>query len=192
MNNEDIKNWGAIIDKLESVKESCQGADMGESVTEIDYCIARIESAMRVDSGSFPPYDTAGLFETREAPTKIKHAESAVKEFYNRLAGESVELFAVLTLDGAHQIIDLHVITRGSVNRTMVHPRDVFRAAITDNAVAVIVAHNHPSGNVTPSPEDTDITARLRRAGDSVGIPVLDHIVVSRYDYYSFAEHGGL
>lgn len=100
------------------------------------------------------------------------------------------EYFLVLTLDGAHQVIRLKIISVGLVNRTVVHPREVFRPAIEDAATAVIIAHNHPSGNLDPSVEDRDITDRLVKAGDLLGIPVLDHLIIAKEGYYSFLEQG--
>jgi DNA repair protein RadC len=102
------------------------------------------------------------------------------------------ESFWVITLNGAHEVIRKREVTKGLLNRTVVHPREVFRGAIMDNAAAVILAHNHPSGSVTPSHEDRDITKRLKQAGEVIGIRVLDHLVFSREAYYSFLEHGEL
>jgi DNA repair protein RadC len=99
------------------------------------------------------------------------------------------ENFLVITLNGAHQVISIRIVTIGLINRSLVHPREVFIEAIRDNAAAVTVAHNHPSGNFLPSPEDYEVTSRLKKAGDIIGIPVLDHIVFSHKGYYSFLEH---
>lgn len=100
------------------------------------------------------------------------------------------EAFFVFTLTGDHRVNNLHIVTMGTVNRTIVHPREVFYEAIKDNATAIIVAHNHPSGNLEPSPDDLEITRRLERAGDILGIPVLDHIVFSKNSYSSLVESG--
>jgi DNA repair protein RadC len=78
----------------------------------------------------------------------------------------------------------------GLVNRTIVHPREVYADPLTDRASSIIVAHNHPSGNVDPSPEDRDITKRLKEAGEILGIPILDHLVFSSESFYSFLENG--
>lgn len=102
------------------------------------------------------------------------------------------EHFIVLTLDGAHQVIKRHVVTKGIANRTLVHPREVFYPAIKDNAVAIIIAHNHPSGQVQFSAEDDEVTRRLKAAGEILGIPVLDHVIIGRDRYYSFLEDGRL
>jgi len=100
------------------------------------------------------------------------------------------EYFLSITLDGAHVPIKKNVISRGLVNRTIIHPREVYRKAISQNAVAVIIAHNHPSGNVEPSAEDKEITERIKEAGLVIGISLLDHIIFTKDDYYSFLEKG--
>lgn len=100
------------------------------------------------------------------------------------------EQFLCVSLNGAHEVIMIRQISLGLVNRTFVHPREVFADPITDRSCAVIVAHNHPSGNVEPSPEDIEITRQLRDGGDILGIPVLDHLVFCADSYYSFLEHG--
>ena len=102
------------------------------------------------------------------------------------------ENFLVLTLNGAHEVQSIRIVSIGTVNRSIVHPREVFIEAIKDNAAAIIVAHNHPSGNFEPSPEDGDVTRRLKEAGDLLGIPLLDHIVFSHRGYYSYLEHNAL
>ncbi|MDZ7792128.1 MAG: JAB domain-containing protein [Spirochaetia bacterium] len=100
------------------------------------------------------------------------------------------EYFLAITLDGAHVPIKRNVISRGLVNRTIIHPREVYRKAISQNAVAIIIAHNHPSGNVEPSEEDKEITQRLHEAGTVIGISLLDHIIFTKDGYYSFLEKG--
>jgi DNA repair protein RadC len=104
----------------------------------------------------------------------------------------STEGFYVVTLNGAHEVIRVRTVTSGLVNRTMVHAREVFRAAISDNAAAVMLAHNHPSGNLEPSAEDDEITRRLVDAGQVIGIQVLDHVIVSRAGYFSYLEQDRL
>ena len=99
-----------------------------------------------------------------------------------------VENFIVVTLSGAHKVLNIHEVTRGIANKVMVHPREVFRRAIADNAVAIIVAHNHPSGQLVPSDEDKAITRRLQEAGELLGITVLDHLILGRDTYLSFVE----
>jgi len=80
----------------------------------------------------------------------------------------------------------------GSLNESIVHPREVFKRAVAESAHAVLFAHNHPSGDPGPSPQDHRLTARLVKAGDLMGIKVLDHIIVGKESYYSFAENGNM
>ena len=86
-------------------------------------------------------------------------------------------------------MIATRTISVGLVNKTQVHPREVFADPITDRASAVIIAHNHPTGNVTPSKDDAEITRTLKIAGETLGIKVLDHIIFSHKGYYSFLEN---
>jgi DNA repair protein RadC len=101
-----------------------------------------------------------------------------------------VEEFHLLTLDSQNRITRDLLITRGLLNSSLVHPREVFRAAIAEAAAAVIVVHNHPSGNPTPSPDDRAVTRQLVEAGRLLDIPVYDHVVVAGDRYFSFAEAG--
>lgn len=107
-----------------------------------------------------------------------------------KMTKSCVEQFAVVELDGAHRVIAARIVTSGIVNKTMVHPREVFRHAIIDNAVSIICLHNHPSGELNPSPEDIDITERLQKAGRVIGIEILDHVIVSRSGFHSMSECG--
>ena len=100
------------------------------------------------------------------------------------------EHFIVLTLNGANQVINQRVVTVGLVNQTQVHPREIFKGAIEDNATSIIVSHNHPSGQLEPSSEDLAITRHLIKAGETIGIDVLDHVIIASKGYYSLLEHG--
>jgi len=100
------------------------------------------------------------------------------------------EHFICVSLNGANEVIATRVVSVGLVDKTQVHPREVFADPITDRASAVIVAHNHPSGSLEPSREDHDITARLKSAGEVLGIRLLDHIDFNQKGYYSFLEKG--
>lgn len=112
------------------------------------------------------------------------------RDLLKKYANKRVEHFLVTTLNGANAPIHTYIVTVGLVNRTMVHPREVFWFAIKDMAAAVVIAHNHPSGDMTPSPEDKEITTRLKEAGEILGINVLDHIIFSRKGYFSFLQAG--
>lgn len=113
---------------------------------------------------------------------------AAIYESIKHYGLKPQEHFIVVLLDGAHQIIKHEVVTIGLVNRTLVHPREVFTSAIIERATAVIIAHNHPSGNLTPSPDDIEVTQRLKKAGEILGVSVLDHIIFSACDYHSMGE----
>jgi DNA repair protein RadC len=105
-------------------------------------------------------------------------------------ADRKQEHFICISLNGANEVIATRVISVGLVNKTQVHPREVFADPITDRASAVIVAHNHPSGSLEPSKEDIDITVQLKSAAEILGIRLLDHIVFNQKGYYSFLEKG--
>lgn len=102
---------------------------------------------------------------------------------------EPTEHFIVTTINGSQEIIDLRVVSNGTPNRTTIHPREVFAPAIEKHASAIIVAHNHPSGSATPSPEDISSTKSLAKASRILGISFLDHIIIGKNDYFSFLEH---
>lgn len=116
--------------------------------------------------------------------------EPILKEL-EKIKFQDVECFVCITLNGCHKIIGTYIISKGLVNRTLVHPREVFRPAISDNATAVIIAHNHPSGNLEPSLQDMEATKSMKQAGDIIGIKVLDHLIVSPSvkGYFSFLEN---
>jgi DNA repair protein RadC len=101
-----------------------------------------------------------------------------------------VEEFHLLTLDTQNRITRDLLITRGILNSSLVHPREVFRAAIAEAAAAVIVVHNHPSGNPSPSADDRAVTRQLVEAGRLLDVPVYDHVIVAGDRYFSFAEAG--
>jgi DNA repair protein RadC len=121
-------------------------------------------------------------------PVTIKHP-SDIYDIAKRYAYNEQEYFLVLTLDGSHSVISSSIVTIGLVNRTIVHPREVFKHAISDNASAIIVCHNHPSGCLDPSDEDLKITKKLEGAGNIIGIRLLDHVIISKTDYYSFRQN---
>ncbi len=127
----------------------------------------------------------------RATPTRrIRHPSDAVPLLARKWANKIQEHFIVITLNAAHEIIATHCVTKGTVNNTLIHPREVLRPALLDNAVALLIAHNHPSGNTDPSPEDRQVTTRLCNAAEIMGIRILDHIIFSRTGYTSFLEKG--
>ncbi|AHC14179.1 RadC family protein [Salinispira pacifica] len=113
-------------------------------------------------------------------------AWNCVRHYGDRLQ----EHFFVLCLNGAHELTCYEMISKGLLNRSLVHPREVFAPAISGRNAAIVVAHNHPSGNLTPSSEDMEVTRRLQEAGDILGISLLDHIIFSATEYISLREQG--
>jgi DNA repair protein RadC len=107
-------------------------------------------------------------------------------------ADRKQEHFLCATINGANEILNIRVVSIGLIDRSPVHPREVFADALADRASAVIVAHNHPSGGLEPSPSDIAITSQLKAAGAIVGIELLDHIIFNRGGYFSFLESGQL
>jgi DNA repair protein RadC len=105
-------------------------------------------------------------------------------------ADRKQEHFICATVNGANELINIRVISIGLIDRSPVHPREVFADAVADRASGVIVAHNHPAGSLKPSENDTEATHRLKAAGEIVGIEVLDHIIFNRVEYFSFLEAG--
>ncbi len=102
------------------------------------------------------------------------------------------EHFIAITLDGASRVIDTHIISIGTLNQSLVHPREVFYPAIKDKAAAIILAHNHPSAQCHPSRADRQVTSRLKDAGKLIGIDIIDHIILTVEGYYSFQEEDAL
>jgi DNA repair protein RadC len=100
------------------------------------------------------------------------------------------EHFLGISLNGANEVIAIRTVSVGLVNRALVHPREVYADPITDRAAAVIVAHNHPSGNLEPSQDDLAVTRQLQAAGQTLGIQLLDHLIFNQDTYYSLLENG--
>lgn len=110
-------------------------------------------------------------------------------EFFADLRFETKEHFITLHLNGKNKIICMDRVSVGSLNQSVVHPREVLKTALLSSAVALILIHNHPSGDSTPSREDIDITRRLKEASEIIGIHILDHIIIGD-SYTSFVETG--
>ena len=126
------------------------------------------------------------LYETR----KISNSYDAYRLVKNFLADSDREKFVVVCLDTKSQAVSIEIVSIGTVNSAMVHPREVFKVAVLTNASKIICFHNHLSGNTNFSKEDEDITKRLQKCGEILGIELVDHIVVGDDDkYFSFKEN---
>lgn len=120
-------------------------------------------------------------FEVTDRPI-IDSPESAVEQLSD-IRDKKQEYFVCLTLDGANRLIAKRIITIGTLTSSLVHPREVFADAITDRAASIIVAHNHPSGNIEPSDADMSVTERLIESATLLGIKMIDHIIVTMSDF---------
>ncbi len=120
--------------------------------------------------------------------TAVRHGADVARIVRDSARGSRRESFYAVLLDARHRVLAVSVVSTGGLDGAPVHPREVFGPAIRDGAAAIVVAHNHPSGDPTPSADDRGVTERLRAAGELVGIELLDHLVVGAERYYSFAE----
>jgi DNA repair protein RadC len=168
---------GDLLERLDrekavpSVKELCRLTGMGES--KACSVAAMLEFGRR-----------------KWAPGRRIRSPSDIFNLIRHYADRAQERFLCLSLNGAHEVLAVRVVTIGLVNRTIVHPREVFADPLLDRASAVIVAHNHPSADLQPSGEDNEITLRLKAAADILGIHFLDHIIFSETAWFSFRQSG--
>jgi DNA repair protein RadC len=151
--------------------------EIAAAIGETAYCqiMAGIELGRRV---------AMSFAKNKNRVTRITDSVKALRfcrdQFARRANEAAQEEFHVVTLDVQLQVVGTHLISVGTLDRSLVHPREVFRPAIKDAAKAIILVHNHPSGDPTPSEEDLLVTARLDQAGSTLGVHVLDHIIVAR------------
>lgn len=108
------------------------------------------------------------------------------------IGSDTQENLVLFCLDTKSNVNSYSIVHRGTINQSIVHPRDIFQRALLSNATRIIIAHNHPSGNPRPSDDDNLVTERIARAGALMGIDLLDHIIVGSDDYYSYREEGKL
>jgi len=144
--------------------------------------IARIKAALEIAKR----YNTENI----RTGMKVTGSRQLFEHFKHRLGDLKKETFFSLLLDTKHRMLAEEQVAVGSLNESVVHPREVFRRAVREGAAASAFVHNHPSGIPKPSPQDRALTRRLVKAGKLMGIRVLDHVIVGDDRYYSFAEHG--
>lgn len=121
---------------------------------------------------------------------RLRSSRDVFAHFGPRLRERKQEVFAAVLLDGKHRVLRTLEVSVGSLTQTIVHPREVFKPAVRESAAAIILVHNHPSGDPAPSAEDRALTARLVGVGELLGIQVLDHVVLGDQRYVSFADEG--
>ena len=146
---------------------------------------------MSGQKGVCPPVDKVVLVRERAGPRyAIRRANAAARVFARFFAGYDREGFAVALLDTKLKLIGVNLVSLGSLNQAVTHPREVFKPAILANTEKIILGHLHPSGDTNPSEEDRSLTDRLAQAGKLLGIEVLDHIVVAPDgSFFSFQEN---
>ncbi|HHD81680.1 MAG TPA: JAB domain-containing protein [Campylobacterales bacterium] len=167
----------ALLDKAYetiTLDELCKIHGLG--LAKASQILASIELAKRYSS---------------QSNTKINSAEDVYHELKS-FSTKQQEHFLVMTLDGASHIINIRTVFIGTLNQTLVHPREVFTDAIADRAAGIIIAHNHPSGTLHPSRADIGITERLEEVAKLVGIELLDHVIIAKEGFYSFVDEGML
>jgi DNA repair protein RadC len=126
------------------------------------------------------------------AGSVIRSPSDVYRHFHPSLRDARQERFVVVLLDARQRVLRSEVISQGTLTASLVHPREVFRPALRDAAAALVLVHNHPSGDPTPSAEDREVTARLAKAGEILGIRVVDHVVVAERGFCSLREEGAM
>lgn len=121
---------------------------------------------------------------------QVRNPADAAQAVMGEMSGLDREHFKVLTLNTKNQIMAIDTVSVGSLNATLVHPREVFKLPLKRSAAAIILVHNHPSGDTKPSAEDLSITKRLREAGCLLGVEVIDHLIIGHHNFFSMKENG--
>jgi len=173
MLDKDFDHFGKLSDRL-TLEKLCDIHGLG--IAKASQILASIELSKRY------------LIRSNKRITDAKDVYEELKSFSTK----SQEHFLTITLDGASHIINTRTVFIGTLNQSLVHPREVFADAIADRAAGIIIAHNHPSGTLEASRADVQITQRLKEVSKLVGIELLDHVILSKHGYYSFSDEGVL
>jgi DNA repair protein RadC len=170
--------------------------DKFENITELAKCdISMLKQVKGI--GDAKAVTIAAAFELSKRikvspfhKRKIIRSPEEIADYYiPKFLDVQKELFYILLLNSANQIFREHVVSEGLLNSSLVHPREVFKKAISESANSIILMHNHPSGNPNPSQSDLQITKQLKEAGKIIGINVLDHLIIAGDKYYSFMQN---
>jgi len=182
----DLAQHVLCLDKASGVKflSTCSGEELmdihGIGPSKACQILAAVELGKRVCTGNFKEL------------TKIKAPEDIVEVLMPQMRNLKREEFRVCFLNTKNEVMAHEVISIGSLNASIVHPREVFSRAIKRSAAAIVLVHNHPSGNPEPSREDVEITGRLTESGLLLGIKVLDHVIIGGGRWYSLKAHGDM
>ncbi|MEO0081473.1 MAG: DNA repair protein RadC [candidate division WOR-3 bacterium] len=170
-----FKTIGAIADATIEELQQIEGIGRAKACQ----LKAALELARRIDE---PPDDDSGA--------ELDSPEAVVRLMAPKLRGEKKECFHSLVADSRRRLVTRELVSLGSLDTTLAHPREVFQEAIRAKASGIVVVHNHPSGDPTPSEDDVRLTRRLVEAGRIIGIPLLDHIIIAGDKHYSFRSRG--
>jgi DNA repair protein RadC len=170
-NYQSIMNLGS-----RSIQELCSIKGMG--MAKAIGIAAAFELSRRFQQESFNP----GMI--------LQSPDDVARYFIPRMRGARTESFYIALLNTSNIVFSTKKISEGSLNSSIVHPREVFRTAIIESAASIIALHNHPSGNTEPSNEDISLTEQLRQVGNMMHIPLLDHIIIAGDTYTSLRERG--
>lgn len=176
---QDVRTMAAEIAKLIADKK---GKVTFEELSQVDG-IGLAKAAQILAS-----FELARRYMVKET-VKVSEAKD-ILPLLNDIVSKQQEYFICISLNGANELIEKRIVTVGLLDKSQVHPREVFADVITDRAASIILAHNHPSGELKPSNSDLKIHEQLVEAGKILGIKVLDHIIISKKGYYSFQEAG--
>lgn len=129
------------------------------------------------------------LSKRNEKPVLFQNPQDVYDYYYPLIADLKHELFKVAAVDGKNALIKDTTVSKGILDASLVHPREVFKFALNENASVIFLIHNHPSGILKPSEDDLKITERLRSAGEVMGVRIIDHVIITEKGYYSFSQH---
>lgn len=184
----------ALLERLSGVRLSATRLHEIGLARLARWSAARMQSECGLDASGAgvlrAAFELGRRVERGRRPSRARFASprSVWEHVIPELRGRERERFLALLLDGKHRLLRQIVVSEGTLNSSLVHPRDVFGAAVREGAGALIVVHNHPSGDPEPSHEDLALTQRLREAGELLGIPLLDHVVIADEAWVSLRE----
>lgn len=158
------------------------------SIPELEQMFRHPVKALKIQA-MFEIFRRANKLQKKGFRTQIKNAEDVFRYYVDEMQGKMKEHFYALLLDTKNRIIREELLSVGTLNASLIHPREVFNPAIKASANTIILIHNHPSGDCSPSSADEEVTKLLTDAGDLLGITVLDHIIIGKDTYYSFKQH---
>ena len=172
-----LERYGSLVD-LARARPGALSSGLGLGPSRVGRLLAALELGHR----AVRPVARTGI--------TVKRPEDLHGLLREEFRGLDRERFVALYLDTRHRLKDMETVSIGSLNASLVHPREVFKQAVAMSAAALVVAHNHPSGCAQPSGDDLDLTCRLDRCGDLLGISLLDHLVVGEQEIVSIREYG--